>query len=176
METKTHGVASLSARFAAALLAVALFQGCASSGYQSVPRSTAGRVQTVDTGTVVAVNSVTIDGEKTILGTTGGGIIGSAVGQTVAKSNDGRILAGAVGAVAGAVVGREVEEALTRKRAQEVTVNMDDGRTVVVVQEVQEPAFIVGDRVKVMETRMGEARISHSDFAEDGLYQSSSSH
>ncbi len=77
-----------------------------------------------------------------------------------------------MGAVAGAVVGQQVEKKLTEKRAQEVTISMDDGQTVVVVQEAREAGFVVGDRVNVMETRTGEARIALSDFGTDGLYQS----
>ncbi len=156
----------------AGALLVASFQGCASSSQPTVPRASAGKVQRLDAGTVVAVKEVRIDGEASYLGISSGAILGSAVGQTVGGGNDARIISGAVGAVAGAVVGQQVEKKLTEKRAQEVTISMDDGQTVVVVQEAREAGFVVGDRVNVMETRTGEARIALSDFGTDGLYQS----
>ena len=53
-------------------------------------------------------------------------------------------------AVAGAVVGQAVEEVATRKRAQEITIRLDDGSTVSVTQEVSTGLFMDGDRVKVL--------------------------
>ena len=145
------------------VLALALFSGCASSQFETVPSSAAGTTQSIDMGTVIATRTVKIEGNATNLGTYGGGVMGSAVGSTIGRG-DGRTLASAGGAVAGAVVGRKVEKALSAKMAQEVTIELDDGRTVVVVQEMQEPPFQSGDRVSVMETRTGIARIRHEDF------------
>jgi len=89
--------------------------------------------------------------------------MGSAVGSTVG-SGDGRVLASAGGAVVGAVVGQQVEKAMTSKIAQEITIEMDDGNTVVIVQELQEPRFSTGDRVSVLEARGGYARVRHEDY------------
>lgn len=155
------------------LLAMGLFasllQSCASKAYESVPRASAGTLQSVDLGTVVAVKPVTIDGERTYVGPSAGGVVGSAIGQTVGRG-DGRILAAAAGAAAGGIVGGMLEEEMTEKQAQELTISMDDGGTVVVVQELKQPEFIAGDRVKVMANRVGDARVSHADYSEDGLY------
>ena len=41
---------------------------------------------------------------------------------------------------------------------------MDDGSTVVVVQEAKEPPFNTGDRVSVLESRGGYARVRHEDY------------
>ena len=73
-------------------------------------------------------------------------------------------LASAGGAVAGAIVGQQVEKSLTKKLAQEITIEMDDGSTVVVVQEAKEPPFNTGDRVSVLESRGGYARVRHEDY------------
>ncbi len=89
--------------------------------------------------------------------------MGSAIGSTVGRG-DGRVLASAGGAVAGAIVGEKVEKALTAKLAQELTIELDDGQTVVVVQELKEPAFQTGDRVSLLEARGGYARVRHEDF------------
>ena len=57
---------------------------------------------------------VTSEGEDTSLGTSGGGLVGSSLGRIIGDGNTSRG-AGAVGAVGGAVVGREVEKAATEE-------------------------------------------------------------
>lgn len=146
----------------ATALAIAVFGGCASNQLDSVPSSASSTVQTLDLGTVIAVRDVNIEGESTNLGTYGGGVMGSAIGSTVG-SGDGRIIAAAAGSVVGAVVGEKIEKELTKKIAQEITVEMDDGGTIVVVQERVEPIFSAGDRVSLLETRTGHARVRHED-------------
>lgn len=159
MELKTKGITG-----AFSTIIFTLLCGCASGGgYETVPRSSAGTTQTIDQGTVVATRDVRIEGESSQLGLYGGGIMGSAVGSTVG-SGDGQVLASAGGAVVGAVVGKQVEKAMTSKIAQEITIEMDDGSTVVVVQEWREPSFNAGERVSVLEARGGYARVRHEDY------------
>jgi len=159
MDFKTKGIVGTLCS-----LILALMCGCASGGgYETVPRTSAGTAQSLDQGTVVATRNVKIEGESSQLGLYGGGIMGSAVGSTVG-SGDGRVLASAGGAVVGAVVGQQVEKAMTSKIAQEITIEMDDGNTVVIVQELQEPRFSTGDRVSVLEARGGYARVRHEDY------------
>jgi outer membrane lipoprotein SlyB len=138
-----------------------LLAGCTfPSSRNTIKASQAGVLQSVDTGMVIGVREVTIEGQKSQLGMYGGGLMGgaasSAVGQGVGKS-----IATATGAVGGAIVGQAVEEVATRKRAQEVTIRMDDGRTVIVTQEVQGGLYQDGDRVRVIHAN-GEARIAMS--------------
>jgi outer membrane lipoprotein SlyB len=52
--------------------------------------------------------------------------------------------------VVGAVAGQAVEEGATRKRAQQITVQLDNGQTVVVTQEARNGLFQDGDRVRIM--------------------------
>ncbi len=159
MELKAKGITG-----AFSTIILVLLCGCASGGgYETVPRSSAGTTQTIDQGTVVATRDVRIEGESSQLGLYGGGIMGSAVGSTVG-SGDGQVLASAGGAVVGAVVGKQVEKAMTSKIAQEITIEMDDGSTVVVVQELKEPRFNTGERVSVLEARGGYARVRHEDY------------
>jgi outer membrane lipoprotein SlyB len=68
-------------------------------------------------------------------------------------------VATAGGAVGGAIVGQAVEESATRKRAQEITVQLDNGSMVVVTQEVQGGLFQDGDRVRILNGG-GEARVA----------------
>ncbi|OUW17418.1 MAG: hypothetical protein CBD18_04710 [Opitutales bacterium TMED158] len=137
--------------------------GCATNSYDTVPSGAASTSQSIDMGTVISARTVKVEGTSSNLGTYGGGIMGSAVGSTIGRG-DGRVLASAGGAVAGAIVGQKVEKALTAKLAQEMTIELDDGRTVVVVQEMNDPPFHSGDRVSVLETRTGIARVRHEDF------------
>jgi outer membrane lipoprotein SlyB len=145
------------------ILMLILVSGCASGGYETVPNGTAGTTQTIDLGTVISTRTVKIEGESSNLGLYGGGIMGSAVGSTVGRGS-GSVLASAGGAVVGAVVGQKVEKALTAEMAQEMTIELDDGRTVVVAQKLQDPEFHSGDRVSVLETRGGIARVRHEDY------------
>jgi outer membrane lipoprotein SlyB len=103
------------------------------------------------------VREVNIEGQKSQLGMYGGGLIGGAA------ASGGRGVGGAIvqasGAVVGAVAGQAVEEAATRKRAQEITIRLDDGSTVTIVQEVSTGVFMDGDRVKVT-SGGGQARVA----------------
>ncbi len=149
---------------AVGILLLLLVSGCASGGgYATVSNKTAGTAQTLDMGTVIATRHVKIEGQSSNLGLYGGGIMGSAVGSTVGRGS-GAVLASAGGAVVGAVVGQKIEKALTAQIAQEMTIELDDGRTLVVVQKLQEPEFYSGDRVSVLETRTGYARVRHEDY------------
>lgn len=128
-------------------LAVALVGCTFPSGRRTVPIGQANVLNRVEVGTVTSVRQVNIEGQKTNLGTFGGGIIGGAA------ASGGRGVGGAVvqatGAVAGAIAGQAVEEVATRKYAQEITVRLDDGSSVVVTQEAAGGLFQDGDRVRV---------------------------
>lgn len=115
-------------------------------------------LQRVETGTVIHVREVTIEGQRTNLGLYGGGVVGAAGASGIGRGV-GNALATAGGAVAGAIVGQATEESLTRKRAQEIMVKLDDGDTVVVTQEASTGLFRDGDRVVVMNGGYGAARV-----------------
>jgi len=128
------------------------------SSRRTIPASQAGVMQNVDTGVVTSVREVNIEGQKTNLGMYGGGLVGGAAGSAVGKGV-GKSIASATAAVGGAIVGQAVEEAATRKLAQEISVRLDDGRTIVVTQEVQTGRYQDGDRVRVLHTN-GQARVA----------------
>ena len=130
------------------------------SSRNTIKASQAGVMQSVDTGIVTSVREVTIEGQKSNLGMYGGGLVGGAAGSGIG-SGVGKSIASAGGAVVGAVTGQAVEEVATRKRAQEISVRLDDGRTIVVTQEVQSGLYQDGDRVRVIHSS-GEARIAMS--------------
>lgn len=150
----THRTAALAAGLAAILAA-----GCSlpPSG-STYSRSEVRQVWNVAYGRVVAIGEATIEGRRTPLGRVGGGLIGYEVGRTVGSGTGSRV-AGAVGAVAGAVAGEAVEEQATRQRGLEITVELDGGRTVMVVQAADQ-AFAVGERVRVYTRGDGAARVA----------------
>lgn len=133
--------------------------GCTFPSSRRIIRSSQANVmQRVETGVVTNVREVNIEGQRGQIGMYGGGLVGGAAASGVGKGT-GQALATAGGAVAGAVVGQAVEEAATRKRAQEITVRLDDGSTVVVTQEAAGGLFRDGDRVRILNGG-GEARVT----------------
>jgi outer membrane lipoprotein SlyB len=132
------------------------------SSRRVIPRSQAGVMQVEQLGTVTSVREVNIEGEKSNLGLIGGAVVGGAATRPSPGNNSrGGALVQAGGVVAGAVAGQAIEEVATRRRAQEITVRLDDGRTVVVTQEVAGGLYQDGDRVRVLNSG-GGARVSMS--------------
>jgi outer membrane lipoprotein SlyB len=139
---------------------LAAMVGCTfPSSRNTVPASQAGVMQNVSLGTVSAVREINIEGQRTNLGLIGGAGLGAAATKPAAGSGRAAAVGQAVGAVAGAVAGQAVEEVATRKRAQELTVQLDDGRTVVITQEVEGGLYRDGDRVRILNSG-GVARVS----------------
>lgn len=138
-----------------------LLAGCQSTltgDYYS--RDDARRIQTVEYGSVEATRPVVIEGTKTPVGTVAGGAVGGIAGSTVG-SGKGSAVATVVGAVAGGVAGAAAEEGLTRRQGVDITVKLDSGRVISVVQEqTPQSSFRVGDRVRIL-TLNGETRIAH---------------
>jgi outer membrane lipoprotein SlyB len=61
--------------------------------------------------------------------------------------------------VAGGLLGSAAEEGFTRKDGLEITVKLDGGNMVAVVQEADDP-FKAGDRVRLVESG-GTTRVTH---------------
>ena len=139
------------------LSTVALLAGCASSKSGDVyTRDQARREQTVRMGVVESVREVLMEGTKSPAGTIAGGAVGGIAGSTVGGGK-GAAVAAVIGAVAGAIAGSAIEEGVTRRQAMEITVKLDGGRIIAVVQEGDPREFRPGDRVRVLsgsETRV----------------------
>lgn len=141
------------------LLAVVLAAGCSLPPGGSVySRQEVRQAWNVAYGQVAAVAEATIEGRRSAVGRVGGGLIGYEVGRSVGGGTGSRI-AGAVGAVAGAVAGEAVEEQATRTKGLEITVDLDGGRSIMVVQAADQ-GFAVGERVRVYTRADGAARVS----------------
>lgn len=145
----------------AALLSVSLLAGCAGdlSG-STYSRADARKVQYVQYGVIESATPVVIEGRKEGVGTLAGAVVGGIAGSEVGGGK-GSAIASVIGAVAGGVAGSKIEESATRAQGQELTIRMDSGELISVVQEVSNNTFFrPGDQVRVLE-RNGQARVAY---------------
>jgi outer membrane lipoprotein SlyB len=132
---------------AAIVLGIAGLSGCAtSSSPNTFTRSEVGRVQTVEAGTVTAIREVTIQNDSRGVATATGAVLGGLAGNMVGGGR-GRTAATVGGVVAGGAAGNAI--AGTTRPGVEITVRLESGRTVAVVQEGSQDQFRVGDAVRV---------------------------
>ena len=145
-------------RFMFFLSVVALLTGCASSNSGEVySRDQVRRTQTVQLGTVQGVKNVRIEGTKSSIGTVAGAVAGGVAGSTIGAGS-GRTLAALGGAALGAVGGTVAEEQLTKKSGLEITVKLDSGSVLAVVQD-SDSLFSVGEGVRILTAPDGTTRV-----------------
>jgi outer membrane lipoprotein SlyB len=138
---------------------LAMLGACASSNSGSVySRDEARKVQTVKMGVVESVRTVKLEGTKSPVGTAGGAVVGGVAGSTVGGGK-GQAIATVLGAIVGGLAGSAAEEGLTRKDGLEITVKLDSGTMIAVVQEADDQ-FQPGERVRILESG-GTTRVSH---------------
>ncbi len=136
-------------KVAAAALVVAALAGCAQGlGGGSYSRDEARREQNVRMGIVESVRPVNIEGTRTGVGPAAGAVVGGVAGSTVGGGR-GSAVAAVLGAVAGGVAGQAIEQGTTGKSGVEVTVKLNSGALVAIVQEADE-TFRPGDRVRIL--------------------------
>ena len=143
--------------------AVLLASACArhSASSRVYPRYETRTTYDVEYGEVVDVRQVEIEGYSTFIGTWGGAVVGDAIGREVINttSRSTRRVAGAVGGVAGAVIGEAVERKVTSEIGLEITVDLDSGGTIAVVQAADIP-FAPGDQARILFGPEGSARVT----------------
>lgn len=139
---------------------IALFgTGCARSLSGEVySRDQAQKAQTLRMGTVEAVKLVQIEGTKSPVGAIAGGAMGAALGSTIGGGS-GKTVATVAGGIAGAAAGAAIEEEATKQQGVEITLRMDSGETMVVVQAA-DVSFQPGERVRVITAQDGTTRVS----------------
>ena len=143
----------------AVLLCVAIV-GCggpSSHSSNTISRSQAGRAQTVQDGEVLFVRSVTIEGSNSPVGAIAGGALGYVIGNNIGGGR-GRDVARVGGTIGGAAAGHTVQRNVTQEQALEITVQLDNGQIISIVQAADEP-FNDGDRVRVLQRPDGTARV-----------------
>lgn len=155
MNSKIYRLAALTA----ALVSVGSLVGCATdqSGSSYAPRE-ARREMSVRMGVVESVRQVTIQGEKTPLGSTTGAILGGVAGSTIGGGRGSSVMA-LVGAVAGGLAGNAIENNVSKTAGLEITVRLENGQYTAVTQTADEP-FRPGERVRVLSDGR-TSRVSH---------------
>lgn len=152
---------NLSSLSLAAMLALTLaLSGCASSlKGDTYSREEARQVQDVAFGTLISATPVVIEGNRSGIGKLPGAIVGGVAGSSVGEGKGQQIFT-ILGAVGGAVVGSMIEESATKAQGLELTIRLDSGRTLSIVQQVDSvDAFRAGQRVRVL-TQGQLARVS----------------
>jgi outer membrane lipoprotein SlyB len=127
--------------------------------------SQTGQVITHEAGLVMAVEEVLIQAPSSYEGAPGtGSQIGSAVGRGALSGNP-MVLAGAIGGIFGAKAGAGMDNQIGDK----ITIAMDDGKTVTIIQardRVQ--PMMPGERV-VLERSSGTTRVVREGLSDDNL-------
>lgn len=145
---------------ATVLMAVLMLGACASPSSGKVySRAEARTAWRVSEGRVVDVQPVTIEGQKSWLGTAGGGYVGYELGRTVGTGT-GRDLAGAVGGLVGATVGQATEERVTRQDGLQIVVELDRHGEAIAIVQANDVSFSPGERVRVLRRGDGAARVT----------------
>lgn len=143
----------------ATLLLAVVVAGCVQGlGGGSYTREEARREQNVRMGMVESVRQVQIEGTRTIIGPAAGAVVGGIAGSTVGGGR-GSDVAAVLGAVAGGVAGQALEQGATRRTGVEVTVKLDSGALVAIVQEADE-TFKPGERVRILSDG-STSRVTH---------------
>ncbi len=153
MNPKT--LATLLAAAAAVSLAGCAYPPYGGSNYRAYQT---GVEQSVRFGVVEAVRVVNLDAPYTGVGTAAGAMLGGIAGSSVGQGH-GSAAAAVAGAVIGGIIGSQVEADANKGEGLEITVLLDSGRYIAVVQPGGE-GFRVGDRVRVL-SGQGTTRISH---------------
>ena len=130
-----------------------LFLGtaCSMADYkpESITKYQAGEIETVLLGKIIQLESVVLEGDRDL-----GAAAGAAVGGDLGSDNDkAPLAAGVIGALIGSAVGAEIGAKVNEKRAVELTIELDNGKIISIVQEVSDKySFFEGQRVKVVKS------------------------
>ena len=115
----------------------------------SFSNSEAMRAQPVAFGEVVSVRNVDIRPGQTRLGAITGAALGAVGGSQIGGDTASNIAGGVAGAVAGGAIGSAIQGS-QRTAGLEITVRLDSGETVAIVQPGDPRDFRMGDRVRVI--------------------------
>ena len=107
------------------------------------------RAQSVEPGVVDTVRLLAFQGPDTVIGTLSGAALGGWAGSGIgAGSGNAAAIVG--GVLLGSLIGNAVEREVNKRPGVEVTVRLDMGRMIAVVQDDAGEAFQPGDRIRVV--------------------------
>jgi outer membrane lipoprotein SlyB len=129
-----------------------LIGGCASGlGGDDYSRGEARSVMTVRFATIESVRPVRLEGTRTPIGAGAGAITGGVIGSTLGRRGGTTSAVGTVlGAVAGGIGGAAIEEGVTRQAGVEITLQLDNGTYLAVVQADNGENFQPGEQVRLV--------------------------
>jgi outer membrane lipoprotein SlyB len=147
------------------LISILTLGGCATGGFSPdvVSRDAAAKSQYVQSGVVVSIRNVTIEGDRT-RGNIFGSILGAIVGSNIGGEDDETTqqVGAVVGTAVGSAVGQNVSESLSRKPGVEIIIKLDsNNREISIVQEMPEDvdySFRAGDQVRIVRSG-GKSRV-----------------
>ncbi|MDR2451973.1 MAG: hypothetical protein LBE85_09480 [Candidatus Accumulibacter sp.] len=120
--------------------------GCASRlGGDDYARGEARQTMSIRFAVVDSVRRVKIEGTKSKVGVTAGAVAGGVLGQAIGRELGGRHHRGVSGSV-----GAAVEEAVTRQDGVEITVKLENGEYLAIVQADEGENFQPGERVRLI--------------------------
>lgn len=134
--------------------------GCVSSlKGNAYSHSEARQIQQVAWGTLLNISPVVIEGQQSNVARLPGAIIGGIAGSSIGEGKGQKIFT-TLGAVTGIALGTVLAKELTAVQGVELTIYMDSGETLSIIQEVDDVAtFRKKQRVRVL-TQGRLARVS----------------
>jgi outer membrane lipoprotein SlyB len=127
-----------------------LFGGCAANlGGDDYSRGETRQTMRIRFAVVESVRPVKLEGTKTSIGATAGAVTGGIIGHSLGRGR-GAGIGAVIGAVAGGVGGAAVEEAVTRRDGVEITVRLENGEYLAIVQADEGENFRPGERVRLI--------------------------
>lgn len=132
------------------LAAAALISACTPQPTpNSYSRTETMRPQSVELGTLQSIRPVNIRPGETRLGMGTGAILGGIAGSQIGGGTAANVAGGVAGAVAGGALGSALQGS-QNTAGLELTVELDSGRTIAIVQPGGPNDFRIGDRVRVI--------------------------
>jgi len=146
-------------KMAGALACVGLLGACAypGMGAQDYTMYEAQGEHQVRFGVVESVREVRIDPYDSGVGAVTGAMIGGIAGSHVGGGS-GQAVGAIAGTLLGGIIGQNAEKSANTHMGIEITVLLDSGRYIAVVQQADE-AFRAGDRVRILTGR--RTRVTH---------------
>ena len=132
---------------------------CANYGGGTYSGSQSRIAHTVEYGQITAIGPAMIEDSPSGLGLLGGAVAGGVLGSLIG-SGRGRTVGAVAGALGGAAAGHVIEREMGKSNAQEISVRLDSGKEIAIIQGVDEH-FSVGARVRVLRGSDGSARVRY---------------